>query len=237
VPVIALVPQEHDFDAQKRPSFAMCYENCEGNGGGGSSAGGSAPTPRGLYLTAINFNETHESWLKGAPEFEFHIYGEIDNKPEQLTCTGERASHGYHWNADQTTWRGSVALFTEADINHYLIRNPKGVFRIVAWEDDDKPCVPVANSPMIIDLVKLLDATYKGFTAVKADPEWLKGVRGAAAAFGLAEALRNWINGEDDFIGLGIERSIVGWAPGNYNLVLKGEGAKTNGDFDTVYRK
>lgn len=233
-PVIALVPQEYDFDAPK-PNFAMCYENCEANGGTGGGAGNAVPA--GLYLVATDFDDNFESWLKGAPEFEFHVYGEVNNKPEQLACTGEQAGRHYQWNSDNTSWRGSVALFTEADINHYLGRNPKGVIRIVAWEDDDKPCVPVSDGAFIAELAKMIDAMYKSYTGVKTDPGWLKGVRSALAAFGLAEAMRNFINGTDDLIGLGIEASIAGWAPGTANFILKGEGAVTNGSFETVYRR
>ncbi len=233
VPVIALVPQEHDFDAPS-PTFALCYENCDAGSGGG---GGYSATPPGLYLVAADFDHDFESWLKGAPEFEFHIYGEVNKKPEQLACTGERAGRAYQWNADNTSWRGSAALFTEADIKSYIARSAEGIIRIVAWEDDDKPCVPVSDGAFLADLTKMIDAMYKSYTGVKTDPAWFKGTRSALAAFGLAEAMRNFIAGTDDLIGLGIEASIAGWAPGTANFILKGDGAVTNGSFETMYRR
>lgn len=232
VPVIALVPQEFDFESP-RPTYMMCYEDCDGGPGGG----GYSATPPGLYLVATDFDENHESWLKGAPEFEFHVYGEVAGKPTQLACTGETAGRAYQWNADDTSWRGSVALFTEADITQYIARNSKGVVRIVAWEDDDKPCIPVSDGAFVADLAKMIDGLYKGYTGVKTDPVWLKGVRSALAAFGLAEAMRNFIAGTDDLIGLGVEASIAGWAPGSANFILKGEGGETTGSFETAYRR
>ena len=233
VHVIALVPQEFTFGAP-RPTFATCVSDC---GDGGSDGGGPLDTPPGLYLVATDFDENHESWLKGAPEFEFHVYGEVNSKPEQLACTSETAGRAYQWNADETHWRGAVALFTAADIASYTQRNPKAILRIVAWEDDDQPCIPVSDGAFVAELAKMLDNMFKSYTGAKADPTWLKGVRSALAAFGLAEAMRNFIHGNDDLIGLGIEASIVGWSPGSANFILKGEGGETTGSFETAYRK
>lgn len=233
-PVIALVPQEHDFDAP-RPAFEMCGTvQCSGSGGDG---GGAGSTPAGLYLVATNFDQSFESWLKGAPEYEFHVYGAVGTKPEQLACTSEVSGRDYQWNADQPSWRGSVALFTKADIDAYLARSPGGVIRIVAWEDDDKPCIPVSEGAFFNGVQKMLDELYKKWTGAKTDPWAVKGVKSAYAAFGLAQAVRNLIAGQDDLIGFGIERSVAGWAPGTANFVLKADGGITQGSFETVYRK
>lgn len=233
-PVIALVPQEHDFTAP-RPTFATCG-NAECSGGG-SDGGGTRPNDPGLYLVATDFDHAFESWLKGAPEFEFHVYGTVGGKPEQLACTSEVSGRDYQWNADQPSWRGSVALFTQADIQQYLARNSTGVIRIVAWEDDDQPCIPVSEGAFFNGVQKMLDDLYKQWTGAKTDPWAIKGVRSAYAAFGLAQAVRNFIAGQDDLIGFGIERSVVGWAPGTANFVLKADGGITQGSFETVYRK
>ena len=107
----------------------------------------------------------------------------------------------------------------------------------MAWEDDDQPCIPVSDGAFVAELAKMLDNMFKSYTGAKADPSWLKGVRSALAAFGLAEAMRNFIHGNDDLIGLGIEASIVGWSPGSANFILKGEGGKTTGSFETAYKK
>lgn len=234
VPVIALVPQETDF--APRPAFATCYVDCDADGGGGWSPPTSSGAA-GLYLVATDFDQDFESWLKGAPEFEFHVYGEVLGKAQQLACTSEVSGRDYAWNADATSWRGSVALLTQADIDSYLARNPTGVIRVVAWEDDDQPCVPVSDGAFFSEVQKMVDELFKRYTGAKTDPLVLNGVRSAYAAWGLAEAVRNLIAGEDDLIGLGIERSIAGWAPGTANFILKGDGAITQGSFETAYRR
>lgn len=226
-PVIALVPQEHDFN---RPANAMCYEDCDGSGSGGWTG-----TPPGLYLIASDFDEDHESWLKGNPEFEIHVYGEIGGESEQLACTGQHGGGAYTWDTNELSWRGQVALLTEADITQYVGRNSKGVVRIVAWEDDDEPCVPRTDAAFLNEVVKMVDNLYKQYTGAKTDPAVITGVRSAYAAYGLAKSVRNLIATADDLIGLAIERSIVGWAPGTANFVLKGEGAKTAGSLETRY--
>jgi hypothetical protein len=226
-PVIALVPQEHDFS---RPAPAMCAANCGGSGGGGWVG-----QPPGLYLVGTDFTESHESWLKGNPEFEVHLYGEIGGESEQLGCTGQHGGGPYTWDTNALSWRGQVALLTKADIDNYLGRNAKGVLRIVAWEDDDQPCVPVSDGNFLEQVVKVLDQLYKSITGAKTDSRVITGVKSAYAAYGLAQSVRNLIHGADDFIGLAIERSVVGWAPGTANFVIKGEGAVTNGSLETRY--
>lgn len=230
VPVIALVPQETDFT---KPSFAMCgsADCADGSGGGG----GTISHPTGLYLVAADFTEDHESWLKGAPEYEVHIYGEVDSKAKLLACAGEHSNAPYYWNGDGLSWRGAAAMLTQEDIDGYLRQNSKGVVRIVAWEDDDEPCVTHTDGNFLGALLKALDAAYKSLTGAKADPTLVKGAHSAYAAYGLAEATRNIIKGADDFIGEAIEKSVVGWAPGTANFVLKGENAITSGSLETLW--
>ncbi len=228
VPVIALVPQETDFT---RPSFAMCGGgDCAEGAGGGA---GAVTHPTGLYLVGTDFDEDHESWLKGAPEFEVHVYGEVGGKATLLACTGEHSGGAYQWNADATSWKGSAALLTQQDLEGYLRQNSKGVVRIVAWEDDDEPCVTHIDGNFLNDLVKMIDNLYKALTGAKSSPDYIKGVKAAYAAYGLAESTRNIIKGADDLIGEAIEKSVVGWAPGTANFVLKGEGAVTTGSMET----
>jgi len=234
IPVIALVPQEFDFTGGN-PAHAMtCWDLC--GDGGGDDGGGVAPPPSGLYLVATHFDESHESWLKGSPEFEFHLYGEVDGDSEQIGCTGERARGAYNWDTNELDWQGSAALLTKADIDAYRARSPKGVVRIVAWEDDDTACVPVTNGNTFTDMVKQLDAFYRQWTGARIKANVGKGLEAAVAAYGLARAMRNFILTSDDVIGHAVETSVAGWAPGNANFLLKGPGARTTGWFETVYR-
>src|SRR5690606_36955917 len=55
-PVIALVPQEHNFDRIDTPA-AHCYEDCGSNAPGGGGKPGNPPNgPTGLFLTGIDFD-------------------------------------------------------------------------------------------------------------------------------------------------------------------------------------
>lgn len=239
-PVIALVPQEFDFTGG-RPEMAMaCWDYCGGEtgGGGGSASWGSDPSSSlsGVYLTSTHFTETHEGWLKGSPEFEFHVYGEVKGDPVQLSCTAEHSGGPYAWDTNDQDWQGSVALLTDADMADYRAQNAKGVIRIVAWEDDDTPCVAVTNANSFTDLVKELDKVYRLWTGAKLKAGVGKGLEAAMAAYGLAHAVRNFILTSDDFIGHAVETTVAGWAPGDANFLLKGSGAVTTGWFTTEYK-
>ncbi|MEO8479251.1 MAG: hypothetical protein ABI542_06405 [Gemmatimonadota bacterium] len=235
IPVIALVPQEFDFTGGNPAHAMLCWDFC--GEGGGSDGGGLVPSPSGLFLVATHFEEDHEGWLKGNPEYEFHVYGESGGESEQLGCTGERSRGPYYWDTDNRDWQGSAALLTKADIDAYRARSPKGVVRIVAWEDDDTPCVPVTNGNTFTDMVKQLDVLYRQWTGAKLKSSVGKGLEAAVAAYGLAKSVRNFILTSDDVIGHAVETSVAGWAPGNANFLLKGAGARTTGWFETVYRQ
>lgn len=236
-PVIALVPQEFDFTGG-RPELQMaCWDVCPGSSdiGIGGDVSGSSVKEGGLYLVATHFADDFEGWLKGSPEYEFHVYGSVHGKTEELACTAERARGPYRWDTNNRDWRGRVALLTKGDIDKYKAVNSKPVIRIVAWEDDDTACVPVTNANSFADLVKRLSDFYKKYTGFEIKTTFPNGVTAAYAGFGLAQAVRNFILTGDDLIGLGIEKSIVGWNPGSANIVLKGENAITNGWFETDY--
>ena len=69
---------ETDFSAS--PAAIECL-SCDGGGGGGGYYPPPPPPPAppapGLYLTKAHFVQDFEGWLKGAPEFEAHILGQM----------------------------------------------------------------------------------------------------------------------------------------------------------------
>jgi hypothetical protein len=74
LPVLAVVPVETEFSPNGEIAGMECQESCGGGGGGG---GTTAPSPPpGLYMTYSHFVQDFEGWLKGDPEFEFHILGQ-----------------------------------------------------------------------------------------------------------------------------------------------------------------
>jgi hypothetical protein len=126
---------------------------------------------------------------------------------------------------------------TEADRVAYEKLRPGGVVRIVAWEDDDEPCVVRADGGAIATVIRNLDAVYRAWTSGKVDPAILRGIKAAPSAFDLAKSVRNFITTSDDFIGNAVETSIAGWGPGGANWLLKTEGTRTTGWFVTEYRR
>lgn len=235
-PVLALVPQEFDFTGGRPARAATCWTLCDdiGSGGGGAVMPGATP---GLYLTTSHFDGSYESWLKGKPEYEYHVYGQKGSgDTEQLACTGEHAGGPYAWDQNELDWSGEALLLSAADHAAYQARVPNGVVRILALEDDDQACVLRGDSDRFGDLVKAVDAAYKAFTSGKVEPWLLKGIRVAPSSFSLLRAIYSFITTGDDFIGNAVETSVAGAAPGGANWLLKTEGTRTTGWFATAYR-
>jgi hypothetical protein len=238
-PVIALVPQEFDFTGGQPLLAATCWDYCGGGGGSGGGGGGAGSGGvKGLMLTASYFEGDYEGWLKGSPEYEYHVYGEDwEGESMQLSCVSENSSGSYYWDKNGSTWAGAVTLLTDSDRRYYEENHTGGVVRILAWEDDDQACVPRTDTDYLNTFLKALDAAYKSWTSGRVDPLLLRGIKAAPSAFGLAKAVRNLILTGDDFVGAAVETTIAGWAPGGANWVLKGDGARSTGYFKTEYRR
>ncbi|MGH7523688.1 MAG: hypothetical protein ACREK8_05230 [Gemmatimonadales bacterium] len=235
--VLALVPQETDFSGNGASHMVSCGDSCGGSSGGGGGSIGHATNSAvpGLYLIQSHFTDYFESWLKGNPEFEFHVYGLGDNGTSvQLTCTGEHAVGPYQWNQDQLDWTGSVMLLSDADYNAYQAKHRGAPIRIVAWEDDDEACVDHVDVPGVSSLITAVDNAYKAVTSGKIDPWYVRGIHSASSIFSLITALHNVILTNDDFIGNAVEGTITGDAPNGSNWVLKTNGTITTGWFTTA---
>ena len=56
-----------------------------------------------------------EGWLKGDPEYEVHVMGQLGTS-DSLTdyqCAGEHAGDPYAYDQNGTVWNGSVLLFSQ----------------------------------------------------------------------------------------------------------------------------
>ncbi len=238
IPVIALVPQETDFTGGHPELAASCFDVCGDvstpAGGGGGSTGSSAGA--GLKLTQSHFDSDYESWLKGKPEFEYHVYG-IDDAGQsvQLACTGEKAGGLYTWDQNELDWTGSAMLLSDADLKAYQTQHPGAPVRVVAWEDDDQACVDRADAGGVTATLAAIDAAYKAWTSGKIDPWYVRGIKAAPSTFSLLKSLRNIIVTNDDLIGNAVEATIAGGAPGGANWTVKTDGTKTVGWFTTMY--
>ena len=239
IPVIALVPQETDFTGGRPELAASCFDLCTA-GGATSSGGGttSIPSGAGLFVTQSHFADYYESWLKGKPEFEYHVYGLDDTgQSVQLACTGEEADGLYNWDQNTLDWTGSAMLLSASDLAAYQAKHPNSPIRIVAWEDDDEACVDHADPPSVMAVIAAVDAAYKTWTSGKVDPWYLRGVKAAPSVFNLLKTLHHIILTNDDLIGNAVEASIAGSAPGGANWTVKTDGTRTVGWFTTAYRQ
>lgn len=242
IPVIALVPQETDF-TRRSANMTACTDSCPDNpgvGSGGTWTPGSAdppkaPTVPGVYLVESHFTDSHEGWLKGAPEYEYHVYGIDDNGASVLlSCTGEHAGGPYAWDQNDPEWTGMALLLADSVYNQYQVKHPGAPVRIVAWEDDDEACVDHADATGVSALITAVDNAYNALTSGKSDPWYQRGLRGAPSIFSLYKAVRNVILTNDDFIGNAVDASITGDAPNGANWVLKTDGTLTSGWFTTM---
>ena len=236
-PVLALVPQETDFTRGHPAQMMACVDMCgDGNSGSGGQptggAGGSAP---GLYLVQSHFTDYFESWIKGAPEFEYHVYGLGDNgQTVQLACTGPQQTGAYRFVQQDLDWTGSVMLLSDADYSAYQAKHPGAPVRIVAWEDDDEACVDHADVNNVSALITAVDNAYHSITSGKVDPWYIHGIKAAPSIFALVSAIHNVILTNDDLIGNGVEGTITGDAPNGANWVVKSTGTVTTGWFTTM---
>ncbi|HEY3933013.1 MAG TPA: hypothetical protein VGL65_00175 [Gemmatimonadales bacterium] len=239
VPVLALVPQETDFTRGHPADMMACTDMCNENppGGTGNSWTGDTKTSvvPGVYLVESHFTESHEGWLKGKPEYEYHVYGIGDNgETELLSCTGEHAGGPYAWDQNDPEWSGLALLLSDSVYNQYQAKHPGAPVRIMAWEDDDEACVDHADVTGVSALITAIDNAYNSFTSGKSDPWYERGLRGATSTFSLYNAVRNIILTNDDFIGNAVDGSITGDAPNGANWVLKTNGTLTSGWFTTI---
>ncbi|HEY4321122.1 MAG TPA: hypothetical protein VGM77_08060 [Gemmatimonadales bacterium] len=243
VPVLALVAQETDFTRGHPDQMMACVDMCGGDsdGGGGGSGGyggGNLVNPPsgglvpGLYLTQSHISGSYESWLKGDPEYEYHVYGLGDSGATvQLACTSETGKGGYYYDQNDPDWSGAALLFSDAAYADYQAKHPGAPIRIMAWEDDDEACVDHADGNGVSALVTAVDNAYKQVTSGKLDPTILRGIRAAPSIFSLLTAIHNIILTNDDFIGNGVDGLVAGDAPSGYNWVLKSDGTTTTGWF------
>ena len=239
VPVIALVPQETDFTGGRPELAATCFDLC-GDAGSNTTGGSGASiaSGSGLVVTQSHFADSYESWLKGKPEYEYHVYGLDDTgQSVQLACTSERSAGAYYFDQNDRDWTGSALLLSDAEQNAYQARHPGAAVRIVAWEDDDQPCVDRADVRSVSSVLAAVDAAYKAWTSGKVDPWYVRGIKAAPSAFNLVKTLYNIILTNDDLIGNAVEASIAGSGPGGANWTVKTDGTRTVGWFTTTYRQ
>ena len=229
-PVLAMVPVETDFDGTGNVAFLLPEDGGGGGGGGGSTP---PPPPSGLFMTGAHFVQDFEGWLKGSPEYEIHILGQL-GASDSLTsyqCAGEHAGGAYGFDQNNLDWSGSVLLFSSTQLAAYKSAHPNQNVRIVAVEDDDGACQIRLDGNRFKTFQSSLQAAYPGLTGGKDSTSGILG-RIFKRANALQKILRtaySWITSQDDLIGNAIEDSVVGEYHAGANWVVRGEGNVTNG--------
>jgi hypothetical protein len=228
------VPVESDFDA--RETGLMLPE--DGGGGGGGGGGGTTTPPTsttvtpGLYMTSAHFVQDFEGWLKGSPEYEFHILGQ-SGASDSLTsyqCIGEHASGAYVFDQNSLDWTGNVLLFSQTQLNYYKLTHPSQNIRIVALEDDDGACQIRLDGERFKTLQTTLQNGYPDLTGGKdTTAGFTRSFKRANALQRILRAAYSWLTSQDDLIGNAIEDIVVNEYHAGANWVVRGDNNVTNG--------
>lgn len=227
-PVIALGRAETRF-----PEAGLASTQCETCLDPGSGGGATAPpTGTGLYMTYAKFAQTFEGWLKGDPEFEVHILGQVgtSNVMTSYQCAGELAGGPYAFDQNSTTWSGSVLLFSQSALNSYKAQHPNQAVRVFVVEDDDGACAIKTDSARVDRMFQQIVATYGDLTGGKDSTIFsVKTFKKAFSVLKLVKSVWSVITTADDVVGTAIEDSVAReYVPGA-NWIVKGENTITYG--------
>lgn len=241
-PVLSLVPVETDFS--RPPAPATCTpETCPPGGGGGSGGGGggggNVPFAPGLYMTYAHTTQSFESWLKGSPEFEMHVLGQLGGTDslKDYQCAGEHAGGPYVYDQNGLDWSGNVVLFTQAQLDNYRAQHPGESIRVFMVEDDDTSCLIKQSGTTLESILAALDAAYAIYTGGKDSTAGVAKFFQRARTFQkIWQQLAGIITTSDEMVGNAIEDDVVGQFYSGANWIIKGENNVTTGWVQLVMR-
>lgn len=225
-PVLAIVPRETDFTAPPALAVAAPIDDDPGQ------------SP-GLYLTHAHFNDTHESWLKGAPELEVLALGQKGDSDSLTTyqCTNERAPGPYYYNQDNKDWSGAVLVLSQVQLDNYRVVHPGQAMRLFFVEDDDTRCVIKADPSDLQSLIRSVDSLVDGMAG--GTDVWSVAGR-AWKSFPIAQKIlsvaASLIKTNDDLVGNAVEDVTTAERYAGYNWIVKGKNGETNGYVELEFR-
>lgn len=223
-PVLALVPQETDFDAPAPVATRVAEDE------GGAVV--ESPEPAGLYLLQARYLKDFEGWLKGAPEFDIHVFGSATAKDslEQISCSGRTSPGLYNYRQTTLDWTGRSLLYTTAQLNAYQARFPGEGLRIVVAEDDDLACVARFDQNSIGNTIATLERLYPQLTGGSlSSGSFLQRFAAFRARLNFLKSVANFFTTSDDVVGNAVDATVTGESLPIGNWVVKGENAATNG--------
>jgi hypothetical protein len=230
-PVLAVVPVETDFESAE-VGLMLPEDGGSVGGGGGGGGGTTTSSPTGLFMTYAHFAQDFEGWLKGSPEYEIHVLGQLGSS-DSLTsyqCAGEHAGGAYAFDQNTLDWTGNVLLFSSTQIANYKAAHPNQNVRVLALEDDDGACQIRLDGNRFKTFQNALQAAYPSLTGGKDTTSGLAKVfKRANALQKLLRTAYSWITSQDDLIGNAIEDTVVGELHAGANWILRGDGNVTTG--------
>ena len=235
-PVLAVVPQETDFETPSALQGAVVVpcDTCEtaGTGTGGGGLPHPADGPPSLRMTYFNVTKDFEGWLKGDPEYEIHVMAPVSQTDtthyRTLYCIGE---HGIrYWNNDNDSWSGDEVLMTPQELEAYHTAFPRNNYSVLAIEDDDTACEIRVDQDRLSALIRAVSQAYANYKAAR-DSLGLnsKTIDAARAAYTVIAAIANFFKTNDDMIGIAVANSITGFYSPNANWAWIGENANRYG--------
>jgi hypothetical protein len=233
-PVLAVVPVETVFDDAEVGTERPVEDPTPTP----SPSPPSGP-PAGLYMTYSHFVDDFEGWLKGSPEFEVHMLGQMATTDSltSYSCAGGEAGGWYRFDQNGNDWSGNVLLATQTQLNAYRTMHPNQNMRVFVVEDDDTSCRIKADQNRFTALVKAVEAAYPhlaggrdGGTTIQ---RWW---RAADALQKLIRAAASFIKTNDELVGNAVESAVTGVSYPGANWVVKGDGNRTNGWINLVMR-
>ena len=238
-PVLAVVPQELDFDAVAiQGATVMPCDTCEagdgglGSGTGGTGGGSFTTPPPSLRMTYFSVNKDFEGWLKGNPEYEIHVMAPNSQSDttryRTLYCIGEHSTK--YWDTNEDSWRGDVVLMSPQELDAFHTAFPLNNYSILAIEDDDTECQIRVDQDRFTAMV---DAGARAYNDYKGARDSLglnsKTVVAAQSSYDFLKAVANFFKTNDDAIGVAYANTVTGYysAVGNFSWI--GDGANRFG--------
>jgi hypothetical protein len=184
-------------------------------------------------MTYSHFVQDFEGWLKGSPEYEVHVLGQLGSS-DSLTsyqCAGEHAGGAYAFDQNNLDWTGNVLLFSSAQLTAYKSAHPNQNVRILALEDDDGACQIRLDGNRFKALQSALQSAYASLTGGKDTTTSALGrtFKRANALQKILRAAYSWLTSQDDLIGNAIEDIVLCEFHSGSNWIVRGDGNVTNG--------
>jgi hypothetical protein len=234
IPVLAVVPQETDFDAPGGLQRAMCNSCGEGEGRPPAEPPQppTSPLPPSLRMTYFSVGKDFEGWLKGNPEYEVHVMApasQVDTMHYRtLYCIGEGGHRS--WNNDNDSWRGDVTLMTAQELSSFHAAFPLNNFSILAIEDDDTSCEIKVDKDRFAAMIEAGSDAYSDYKGAR-DSLGMNGKTLVAAQsfYHFLLAVANFFKTNDDTIGIAFANTVTGLYSPDANWSWIGEGANRYG--------